>query len=149
MDNVSELVKAIAQVGRENTSYPPISEIESFTHFFKPNGGLDYENLDKRDGSCTRRELILRFLVLCAVIDQGPDIVGVRSLLIKVTNALYQREVRFLHTPLEFFKELGIAIDEILEKHQGIKEIRSEIWGSENQSNPERYNLFMDNSKQY
>lgn len=148
MDNISELVKAIAQVGRENTSYPPILEIEPFAHFFKPNGALDYENLDKRDGSCTRRELILRFLVLCAVIDQGPDIVGVRSLLIRVTNALYQREVRFLHTPLEFFKELGIAIDEILEKHLSIKEIRSEIWGRENQANPERYNLFMDNSKQ-
>lgn len=148
MDNISELIKAIAKIGRENISHPSIFEIEPFAHFFKPNGSLDYESLDKRDGSCTRRELILRFLVLCAVIDQGPDILGVRSLLINVTNALYRREVRFLHTPLEFFKELGFAIDEILEKHQSIKEIRSEIWGRENQANPERYNLFMDNSKQ-
>lgn len=148
MENIPELVRAIATIGRRNTSYPPILEIEPFAHFFGPSGTLDYENLDKRDGSSTRRELILRFLILCSVIDQGPDILGVRSLLIDVTNALYRKEVRFLHTPLEFFKELGLAIDEILAKHQTVKEIRSEIWGRENQANPERYNLFMDNSKQ-
>jgi hypothetical protein len=137
MDDISQLITAIAKIGRENISHPPIFRIEPFAHFFKPNGDLDHENLDKRDGSCTRRELILRFLVLCAVIDQGPDIVGVRRMLIDVTNSLYQKEVRFLHTPLEFFRELGIAIDEILE-----------VWGKENQANPDRYNLFMDNSKQ-
>lgn len=148
MDNVSDLVLAIAKVGRENSFHPPIFQIEPFAHFFRADGALDFEKLDNRDGSCTRRELLLRFLVLCSVIDQGPDIVGVRKLLIDVTNSLYRREVRFLHKPLDFFKELGFAIDEILEKHQSIKGIRSEIWGKENQSNPQRYNLFMDNSKQ-
>jgi len=148
MDAVSDLVLIIARAGRENSSHPPIFQIEPFAHYFKSDGTLDHKNLDNRDGSCTRRELLLRFLVLCAVIDQGPDIVGVRKLLIDVTNSLYRREIRFLHKPLEFFKELGFAIDEILEKHQSIKDIRSEIWGRENQANPQRYNLFMDNSKQ-
>lgn len=148
MENIPHLIKTIAQVGRDNSFYPPIDTIEPFAHFSKPNGDLDYENLNKRDGSCTRRELILRYLVLSAVIDQGPDIIGVRKLMIGVTNALYRKEVRFLHTPLEFFRELGFAIDEILEEHQSVKEIRSEIWGRENQANPDRYNLFMDQSKQ-
>ncbi len=148
MDTSLRLIRAIAQTGRKNISYPPFNEIEPFSHFFKSDGSLDYANLDKRDGACTRREVLLRFLMLCAVIDQGPDIVGVRNLLVGVTNALYQKEVRFLHTPIEFFKELGVAIDEILEKHQTIKSLRSAIWGKENQANPKRYNLFMDNSKQ-
>lgn len=148
MNNVPDLIETIAKVGRQNSLHPPVSRIEPFAHFFKSDGTLDYENLDRRDGSCTRRELILRFLVLCAVVDQGPDIVGVRKLLIDVTNSLYQQEVRFLHSPLEFFREMGVAIDQILEKHQTIKNIRSEIWGRENQANPERYNLFMDNSRQ-
>lgn len=148
MGNVSDLVLAIAKAGRENSFRPPIFQIEPFAHYFKSDGTLDYGKLDNRDGSCTRRELLLRFLVLCSVIDQGPDIVGVRKLLIDVTNSLYRREVRFLHKPLDFFKELGFAIDEILEKHRSIKGVRSEIWGRENQSNPQRYNLFMDNSKQ-
>lgn len=148
MENINSLIKTIARVGRENSFHPPIFGIDPFVHYFKSDGILDFDSLDKRDGSCTRRELILRFLVLCAVIDQGPDIVGVREMLSDVTNSLYQREIRFLHTPLEFFKELGFAIDEILEKHQSVKDIRSEIWGRENQANPDRYNLFMDNSKQ-
>lgn len=148
MNDITDLIKTIAHVGRENSFYPPVFDIEPFAHYFKDDGTLDYDSLDKRDGSCTRRELILRFLVLCAVIDQGPDIVGVRKLLIDVTNSLYQREIRFLHTPIEFFKELGFAVDEILEKHQNVKDIRSEIWGRENQANPDRYNLFMDNSRQ-
>lgn len=148
MNDITDLIKTIAHVGRENSFYPPAFDIEPFAHYFKDDGTLDYDSLDKRDGSCTRRELILRFLVLCAVIDQGPDIVGVRKLLIDVTNSLYQREIRFLHTPIEFFKELGFAVDEILEKHQNVKDIRSEIWGRENQANPDRYNLFMDNSRQ-
>jgi len=142
------LLRAIAQSGHEHKSFPLINDIEPFSHYFKGDGSLDYENLDKRDGACTRRELLLRFLVLNAVLDQGPDIVGVRKMLIDVTNSLYRREIRFLHTPVEFFKELGVSIDQIIEKHQTVKELRKAIWGNDNQTNPEKYNLFMDNSKQ-
>jgi hypothetical protein len=148
MDTSAQLIRAIAQTGRQNTSYPSLNEIEPFSHFFMSDRSLDYAGIDKRDGACTRREVLMRFLLLCAVIDQGPDLVGVRKLLVGVTNALYQKEVRFLHTPMEFFKELGVAVDEILEKHQTVKSLRSAIWGKENQANAERYNLFMDNSKQ-
>lgn len=148
MEKISDLIKMIALTGRGNQSYPLINEIEIFSHFFDSEGKLDRSNLDKREGSCTRRELLMRFLVLSAVIDQGPDIVGVRKLLQDVTNALYRREIRFLHTPLDFFKEIGISIDEILDKHGIIKKLRGKIWAKENQSNPDRYNLFMDNSKQ-
>ena len=145
---MENLLCAIAKSGHEHKSFPLIREIEPFTHYFKTDGSLDYENLDKRDGACTRRELLLRFLILNAVLEQGPDIVGVRKMLVDVTNSLYRREIRFLHTPVEFFKELGIAIDQIIEKHQTVKELRKAIWGTNNQTNPERYNLFMDNSKQ-
>ena len=147
-DSIQELIVAIARVGKDNPSHPPPGDIEPFRYFFLPDGSLDYAHLDERDGSCTRRELLLRFLLLNAVIDQGPDIVGVRELLVGVTNGLYRREIRFLHKPISFFEELGFAIDQILDKHQSIKAVRAAIWAAENQSSATRYNLFMDNSKQ-
>ncbi len=147
-DATQELVKAIALVGRNRPSSPILRNIEPFRHFFLPGGKLDYKRLDERDGACTCRELLLRFLVLNAVIDQGPDIVGVRKLLTDVTNELYLNEIRFLHRPSSFFEELGIAIDHMLDKHQSIKKLRAATWAAENRSNPRRYNLFMDNSKQ-
>jgi len=145
---VAELVRAVAEQGRRHPCPPALGELEAFKHFFTQDGKLDAANLDARDGSCTRRELILRFLVLCAVIDQGPDMHGVRKLLVDVTNSLYRKEVRFLHTPLSFFKELNISIDDVLENHANIKQLRAKAWAKINQTNPEKYNLFMDGAKQ-
>jgi len=147
-DDIQHLVEKIAEVGKEHPSPPPLRDVEPFRHFFLSNGQIDTVHLDDRDGSCTRREILLRFLLLNAVIDQGPDLIGVRQLLIDVTNKLYREEVRFLHKPISFFEELGLAIDQILKKHKSIKAVRAAIWAAENQSNAARYNLFMDNSKQ-
>ncbi len=49
---------------------------------------------------------------------------------------------------MAFFQELGIAIDRILAQHASIKALRAEAWARENRSRANRYNLFMDNSKQ-
>ncbi|HQL65081.1 MAG TPA: hypothetical protein PLS78_04395, partial [bacterium] len=43
---------------------------------------------------------------------------------------------------------LGISIDEILEKHDGVKKIRADTWARENKSNPGKYNLFTDRTNQ-
>lgn len=147
-NSISELVRAIAEQGKRHPRPPALGEVEAFAHFFRDDGALDVAKLDARDGSCTRRELILRFLALCAVIDQGPDMHGVRKLLIDVTNSLYRKEVRFLHTPISFFKELNISIDDVLENHANIKQLRAKAWAEVNQTNPEKYNLFMDGTKQ-
>lgn len=147
LSEASALITRIAEIGKVYSSSPLLSEIEPFAHYFS-GGEIDKDRLDSRDGSCTRREILVRFLILCAVIDQGPDIIGIRNLLIDVTNNLYRQEVRFLHSPIEFFKEIGISIDSILHSHASVKAIRSEIWAKENQSSANKYNLFMDNSHQ-
>jgi hypothetical protein len=49
---------------------------------------------------------------------------------------------------MDFFQAINISIDEILKKHQSVKELRAEKWGAANKSNPSKYNLFMDNTKQ-
>lgn len=147
MPNLQNLVVEIARVGLSNKLTPPIAEINVFRHFFK-NGEVDVASLDKRDGSCTRRELLLRNLLLNAVLDQGPDIDGVRQMMVKVVNVLYENEVRIFHSPLDFFKEIQTSVNEIWDTHEQVKSCRSKKWAEDNQSTATKYNLFMDNSKQ-
>lgn len=148
MEVAKNLLIEIAKIGKKNRSKPPLNEIRPFKHFFDSRGDLLINELDVLDGPWSRRELLARYLILSAVLDQGPDTEGIRSMVIKVINELYQKEIRILHRPLDFFKEIGVAIDNILKSHDSIKKIRSALWGKNNQTNPEKYNLFMDGSKQ-
>jgi len=146
--NPTELLLAIAQTGRKNPSAPRLHLVEPFWHYFDEQGNLRRGDLDQRDGALTRREALTRFLLLNAVLDQGPDISGLRQMLVQVTNELYRREIRFLHKPLLFFQEIGLAIDEILTQHEAVRKVRAALWAAENRSNANRYNLFMDNARQ-
>lgn len=143
----ASIVSLIADVGAAHPLLPPILYVQPFKHFFT-NSVLDTSRLDEKDGACTRRELITRFLLLNAVLDQGPDIDGVRELLTLVVNRLYENEVRIFHTPLDFFKEMHVSVEEIWNNHESVKKSRGEEWARINQSIPSKYNLFMDGSKQ-
>lgn len=140
------LLEKIAQIGKGNKSAPHLEDIEIFKSYYE-NGGLDISKLDERDGNCTRRELITRFLLLNAVLDQGPDMGGVRQLLADTINSLYRKEIRILHTPLSFFKELGIAINDIDDIHKIVKEARENKWRIDNNTT-KSYNLFLDGTSQ-
>ncbi len=144
---LSAIVSKVSEYGRSNPLDPPLRKIDAFSHFFHDDI-LDVDNLDKRDGGCTRRELILRFLLLNAVLDQGPDIEGVREMMVGIVNDLYSREIRIFHKPMDFFREIDVSVDEITDHHKRIKDKRSESWAKRNQSTPGRYNLYMDNCKQ-
>lgn len=145
-DNLLELVRRISEFGKENSLVPPLNEIELFRYYFDDEGILKHNELDDRDGKFTRREILSRYLLLGIVLDQGPDMKGVRELLKNVITQFYRNEIRVFHTPIDFFHELGISIDEIVKKHASIKEIRAEDWARDNDSNPEKYNLFFTQS---
>lgn len=142
----SALLSTIAEVGRTKPSRPDLQAVEIFQHYFEGADGL--KDMDRRDGACSRRELLVRYLLLNAVLDQGPDTTGVRMLLVRVTNELYRREVRFLHRPADFFKELGMAVDQITSVHEAVKQLRASDWAKANQTRPSKYNLFLDNTRQ-
>ncbi len=141
-DNLANLVLRIARIGREHPQRPPLQQVAPFRFYFAASGVLNHTLLDERDGCCTPREILTRFLLLMAVLDQGPDIPGLRQMLIQVTNTLYAREVRFLHRPADFFREIGLAVDQIIRNHESIKSVRAEDWARENRSKPFKYNLF-------
>ncbi len=140
------LAKKIAEIGKKHKELPPLSEVEPFKYYFTKDGKIKYDELDEYDGKFTRREILARYLLLNVVLDQGPDMTGVRELLKMVTTTLYRQEIRIFHKPIDFFKEFGISIDEILSKHNSIKNIRAEDWAKENKSSPNKYNLFFTQS---
>ncbi len=147
VENLQNLVVAIANAGEGRKLFPPLSDIHAFRHFFV-DGMIDRANLDERDGCCTRRELLLRMLVLNAVLDQGPDLEGVRDMMVQVVNNLYEREIRIFHSPLDFFKEINVSVDDLWNTHERVKSCRAAKWAEDNQSSESKYNLFMDNCKQ-
>jgi len=148
IDKNKNLIKRIAEIGRQHSLKLPIQEIFPFRYYFDKDGQLIKDNLNENDGLWTRREILTRYLLVNVVLDQGPDIEGVRLLFRNVINALYEKEIRIFHKPLDFFEELGISIDEILEKHEGVKKIRADIWANENKSKPNKYNIFTDRTNQ-
>ena len=145
-DFLLDITKRLANIGKKKREIVPISEVEPFKHYFNKDGTIKYDELDDYDGKFTRREILTRYLLLNTVLDQGPDIVGVRELLKNVTTSLYREEIRIFHRPIDFFKELNISIDEILLKHESIKKIRAENWAQENKSSINKYNLFFAQS---
>lgn len=148
VDDLRDLLLTIAQIGRKNTQKLDLNDILPFQNYFNSDGNLIKEKLDEIDGLWTRREILTRYLLISSVLDQGPDLEGVRQLLKDVVHALYQKEIRILHKPICFFQELGISIDEILEKHNSIRNLRAQNWAQINNTNPNRYNLFTDKTKQ-
>lgn len=148
MENSKNLLEKISGIGRGIKSRPEIKDIDSFQHFLNNRGEIIYSDIDKNDGKWSRREIITRYLLLSAVLDQGPDMTGVRLMVRDIVNYLYKNEIRIFHRPLDFFKEIGITVNSISDTHEIIKKIRSVDWARDNHSNPDKYNLFMDNCKQ-
>src|SRR3989338_97360 len=101
------LLVKLAEIGRAKRSTSYLSSILPFKHFFNKKGRLIAKDLDEPDGKWNRREVLSRCLLLSAVLEQGPDIVGVDLMLTKVVNDLYKQEIRIFHRPLDFFKEIG------------------------------------------
>lgn len=150
MDNFEfllKLTKKVCEIGSKNPNLLPVYEVDIFKNYFTSDKILKVDELDEFDGKFKRREIFTRYLLLNVVLDQGPDIVGIRELLKNVVNKLYRNEIRILHRPIDFFREIGISIDEIVEKHQEIKNIRSHIWAKEVNSSPSKYNLFFTQSQ--
>lgn len=143
-DYLLNLSKRLCEIGKKHEELPNCDSVEQFKSFFSEDGIL--QNLDVLDGSLTRREVLARYLLVNCVLDQGPDPKGVRLLLANVTTELYSHEIRIFHNPVSFFKEVGISIDTILDKHKSIKDLRAKDWAINNKTKEDKYILFFTNS---
>ena len=144
---LTELLVKIAEIGKQHPSPPLIADVFPFRHYFDGNGVLLCDKLSENDGLWTRREILTRFLFLQAVLDQGTHIEGIRHFLKEITNSLYKKEIRFLHKPIDFFRELGISVDELIQKHESVKKIYAPNWAKENQTKESRYSVMTFDGK--
>jgi hypothetical protein len=144
---LTELLLEIAKIGKKHSNSPPLHKLFPFRHYFDKNGVLLRDKLSENDGLWTRREILTRFLFLQSVLDQGTHIEGVRHFLAEVTNSLYEKEIRFLHKPVDFFREVGISVDELLQKHESVKKIYAANWAKENQTKESRYSVMTFDGK--
>lgn len=149
LDYIKELLFEISKIGRINgkSIRPLLNDIEPFEYFFDDEDEVIISDLSKRDGGSNRRELLTRALLVQAVLDQGPDSKGIKILFKNVVNEIYRNEIRIFHKPIDFFKELGIAVEEIIDEHKDIKELRKE-WAEKNLKKTNSYNLYLDGTKQ-
>jgi hypothetical protein len=138
---ITALLIEIAKIGKKHPNPPPLDKLFPFRHYFDENGVLLRDKLSENDGLWTRREILTRFLCLQSVLDQGTHIEGIRHFLAEVTNSLYEQEIRFLHKPIDFFREIGISVDELIQKHESAKKIYAPNWAMVNQTNANKFNL--------
>jgi hypothetical protein len=125
-----EIVRIIAETGRKNFGLHNISKCETLK---------DISKKIERKKKLTKeeKEILINFLYLNAVMDQGRDPEGVKQLLIQVTNKAYKEGIRFLHNPDQFFKNPRFFTKILKEEHEKVKEARARISGLGS-----RYNLF-------
>jgi hypothetical protein len=141
-----ELARDLCEIGIKSRRHLELRLVQPFKSFFDSSGELIYSELERLDGNLTRRELLSRYLLLNAVLDQGPDMEGVAIMLRRATSVLYDKGIRFFHEPELFFNNLDTIIQAVKEGHQEAKSVRSKIWADTNNSNPSKYNLFFAQS---
>ena len=126
MDKTTKLIVRISETGKSNRKDICLPRFDLISHYFLTGGKLNYDDLDKWDGCCTRRELLARLLLLYSFIMQFDDISP--EVFIEAINQLYLREIRFLHRPAEFFASQGMVSDLILEDHRNYRGLRPFDW---------------------
>ena len=102
-DRAKEIIKEINKVGLSNPGSNDLSSVTIFSDIYE-NSRLKIDLLDSENDCLTYKELLTRYLYLSCVLDQGPEIGGIASLLVNVTNRLYNKGIRFLHKPSVFLK---------------------------------------------
>lgn len=125
-----EIVKIIAETGRKNFGLHDLSKCEVFKN-------INEKIKKQKKLTKEEKEILVNFLYLNAVMDQGRDPEGVKQLLIRVTNKAYKEGVGFLHDPNQFFKNPRFFTKTLKEEHEKVKEARARISGLGS-----RYNLF-------
>ena len=148
---IKQLLQRLNEIG-DDISYdntPQIKDVKIFEGLLDENKFIKRQKYNEKDKyGLEYKEVLTRYLFLNAILDQGPDMEGVRLLQTRVTNELYDKGISFLHDPHLFFKNINVVFRVIEEEHTKIKKERSIEWARRQNANASRYNLFLDNSKQ-
>jgi len=79
----------------------------------------------------TRREVLLRWLMTRAIVDQGSDIVGVEIWHLGLITECYMRGIRILHNPIEALSRYDEIIEIADEQRKKVIDARADVWVAE------------------
>jgi hypothetical protein len=117
LDHCRDVVGLLHDVGTENPLDVNLVGVPTFEMRLGPH--LD-------PPSPEHREPVARLLYLNAVLDQGPDSVGVAMLLVGVLRRLYiEHGIDIIRNPTEFFVHLADVIPLVEAVHAQVKEVRA------------------------
>lgn len=148
--SVRNIILKLDEIGRsnQNNNVPQIRGVKIFKNIINKDGSINKKNYHlKDDFGVEFGELLTRYLFLNAILDQGPDMDGVRLLQSRVTNILYDNKIYFLHEPYLFFKNLNSIFKIIDEEHNKLKKELGPAW-QKRQNTKKQYSLFLENSSQ-
>jgi hypothetical protein len=150
LQNLRSLFVKLNNIGLKTPKQDDLSGILIFKPLFDASGRLNMAKLHEIDKEGEAySEMLARYLFLRAVLDQGPDMEGVRIFLERIVNSLYGKGIKFLHDPSAFFAKMGEVFNIVNLEHKKIKEERGKQWAkNQNSKRSKNYNLFLDNSKQ-
>lgn len=94
--------------------------------------------------SVTVREVLLRYALTRAIVDQGSDIVGVEMWHRLLVERCYSRGIAILHRPREMVERYSEVLDIGDDARREVTEIRAGIWAkaSPTKRSPGQYNVF-------
>jgi len=151
LEQIRKLIKQLNEIGESNfENVPQIKGVDIFKDILNLDDSIKKEKYNDKDNKgILYKELLTRYLFLNSILDQGPDMEGVRILQANVTNRLYKEGIFFLHDPSLFFKRIDFVFDVVKEEHENIKKSeRTKKWAENQKISIGRYNLFLENSKQ-
>ena len=121
-EEARELVTVAAEVGEAHPRRPEVDSVAA---------------VDRDDP-----EVVARYLLLNAVLDQGPDIAGVRQLLRTALDRLYAEGLDVLGDPSSFFANLPHAATVLDDVHDEVKRTRAVEWARGTDRDASNYSVF-------
>mgnify|MGYP000843882394 CR=1 FL=1 len=128
LQKIKNLLVEICKIGKAHYKTISANSLLPFVKYFNKSNLIreELDTLDSKDYS--RREILARYLLIRAVIDQGPEVEGIELFARKTINKFYSNNIKILHNPLDFFMNIDKSIKLIMDAHKEVKKIRSIKW---------------------
>ena len=100
--------------------------------------------LDRTDEitSVSNREVMLRYVLSRAIVDQGSDIEGVEMWHSKLLEGCYRKGIRILHNPSEFVDNFAQILQMGVEIRDEVVLERAQIWADQKKSKTRKVNSY-------
>jgi len=95
--------------------------------------GIELDRTDAVSG-ISNREVLLRYVLSRAIVDQGSDIDGVEMWHSKLLARCYERGIRVLHSPADYVSNYSEVLSIGVEVRDEVVAARAQVWASQKKS---------------